>query len=655
MNRSTLRQLMFNRRALLLGGAQLAAGGVLAGRMAWLALARGEDLRSAAEDNRIALRVLPPRRGLLTDAAGLPLAENKPAYGVELTPALVGDVAAALDRIGRILPIAPEERAALLAEASGLSGSGTLLVAADIGWDDYAALNLELADMAGVQPVKTYVRHYPGGEGFAHAVGYVGRPTRDQYLETRNPLYLVPGFRLGKDGLERGLDAELQGVPGARRVEVNARGRVLRDLDTRADVPGKAFRLTLDRGLQMHMAERIGDQSASLVVIDCQDGDIKCLLSMPAYDPNVFARRIPADLWKQLQESDRKPLLAKATQGLYVPGSTFKMVTALAALAGGVLPTDAVVCGGRYTVGGNSWHCHRRRGHGPVALERAIAASCNVYFYTMARRVGPEAVAAMARKLGLGQKMDLPIPAIRRGIVPDPAWKAKRFGEDWQVGDTLNTAIGQGYLFVSPLQLAVMTARIASGRMVEPRLVADGAAPAFAPLPIPQEFLDVVRQGMSDVVNGRGGTAGRARLRVPGVQMAGKTGTAQVRRITAAERRRGVRRNESLPWRLRDHALFIAFAPVEAPRYAVAVVVEHGASGSRAAAPIARDALTYIYDRPQAEESLRKLVAERERRRRAAEEAARRAAEEAARLAAGGPTPAAVPAAAAVPTGVPAP
>jgi penicillin-binding protein 2 len=260
----------------------------------------------------------------------------------------------------------------------------------------------------------------------------------------------------------------------------------------------------------------------------------------------------------------------------------------------------------------------------------------------MARRVGPQAVADMARKLGMGSAMDLPLPAIRAGIVPDPAWKEKRFGQDWSVGDTLNTAIGQGYLFVSPLQLAVMTARIATGLMVEPRLIADGPVPRFAPIGIPPDYLAVVRQGMADVVNGRGGTARRARLPVAGIQMAGKTGTAQVRRITAAERRRGVRRNESLPWHLRDHALFIAFAPVDQPRYAVAVVVEHGSSGSKAAAPIARDALTYIYDRPKAEAGLKKILAAREQQKRAAEAAARRAAEEAARIAAGGAPPGAV-------------
>lgn len=642
MNRSSLREMMFARRALLLGGAQGLLGAALLGRMGWLALAEGDRMRDAAEDNRVALRIIPPRRGLLVDAQGLPLAENRPAYGVELTPSLAGDVEAALDRIGRIVSLPADEREEILNEARTLRGSATLMVADDIGWDAYAAINVELADLAGVQPVKTYVRHYPGGERLAHALGYVGRPTRDQYLETRNPLYLFQGFRLGKDGIEKALDPRLQGKAGARRVEVNARGRILRDLDTKADEPGEAIRLTLDRGLQEHMARRIGSDSASVVVIDCETGHVKCLCSMPAYDPNIFSNRIPSALWQALQADDHRPLLAKATQGLYVPGSTFKMVTAMAALAEGVAtPGDRVSCGGRYQVGGNVWHCHSRRGHGSLALQRAIAASCNVYFYTMGRRAGPDAVARMARMLGVGEKFDLPMPSLKAGIVPDPAWKQKRFGQEWGVGDTLNTAIGQGYLFVSPIQLAVMTARIASGRIIQPALVAEGDRPAFPPLPIAPDVLDIVRAGMADVVNGAGGTARRAALKIPGVQLAGKTGTAQVRRITAAERRRGVRRNESLPWRLRDHALFVGFAPVDRPRYAVAVVVEHGASGSRAAAPLAQAAMTYIYDRPTAEEALEKLEETRERQRRAAEEAARRAAEEAARLAALGADPAA--------------
>ena len=611
----------FARRMLLLGGLQAAAGVALAGRMAWLSVAENERYATAAERNRVDLRLIPPRRGWIVDAAGEPLAMNRPAYAVELVPSLAGDVRAALQRIAAIVPLDAEEQARLAAEAAKLPSSGALLVASDIGWEAFAALNVRLADMPGLQPVRTYVRSYPGGEAFGHVVGYVGPPTREEWLRTRDPLLLYPGFRVGKEGVERAAENRLRGRPGARRVEVNARGRIVRDLETRPDVPGETLRLTLDRGLQSFAARRIGEESASIVVIDCETGDLRCLLSMPAFDSNLFSNRIPAALWAELQAAETKPLLNKVTQGLYVPGSTFKMVVALAALEAGVAPEETVRCGGRYTVGNNSWHCHARRGHGAVTLARAISRSCNVYFYAMARRIGPEAVAAMARRLGLGETFALPLPVQRRGIVPEPDWKLARFGRPWTVADTLNTAIGQGDVLASPLQLAVMSARLATGRAVVPRLLADQPIPPFAELGIAEEHLMLVRDAMHDVVNGPGGTARRARLPVPGVTLAGKTGTAQVRRISG--RFRG---GASVPRRFRDHALFVAFAPADAPRYAIAVIVEHGISGGRTAAPLARDVMTWIWDRERAERALARLEAERARRRRAAEEAARRAA-----------------------------
>jgi penicillin-binding protein 2 len=627
-------KLLFDRRAFFLGGVQVAAGAALIGRMAQLSIAEADRYALAAEDNRVALHLIPPRRGWIVDATGAALATNRPAYAVELVPSLAGDLGAALDRVGAVLPLSAADRARIESEADGLPPSAALTIADDIGWDAYAALNVELADMAGLRPSRTYVRHYPDGEGFAHLVGYVGPATAEQFQESRDPLYLLPGFRLGKDGVEKATDATLRGEPGARRVEVNARGRIVRDLDTRADVPGETVQLTIDRGLQAFAAARIDRQSVSAVVIDCLTGDIKCLISMPAFDPNIFSSRIPAKLWRELQADEAKPLLNKTLQGLYVPGSTFKLVTALAALSQGVLPTDSVDCGGRYRVGGNTWHCHRRRGHGTLAMRAGIAQSCNVFFYQTARRIGPQAVADMARTLGLEAKFDLPMPNQRRGIVPDPAWKLERYDADWSVADTLNMSIGQGYLVANPLQLAVMTARIATGRLVEPRLRPGAKAPEFPALAIPPDYLEVVRQGMTDVVNGPGGTARSARLKVEGIAMAGKTGTAQVRRITAAERRRGVRSNASLPWKFRDHALFVAFAPADAPRYAISIVAEHGSSGSKAAAPIARDLLTYIYDRPAAEAGLAALQDARERERRAREAAARAASEAAAAAAA---------------------
>ncbi len=636
-------RLLFDRRAFFLGGVQVVAGAALIGRMAQLSIAEADRYTTAAEDNRVALHLIPPRRGWIVDATGAALATNRPAYAVELTPSLVGDLEAALERIGAIVPLDDADRARIREAAREAPPSASVAIADDIGWDAYAALNLELADMDGLQPLKTYVRHYPDGPAFGHLVGYVGPPTAEQYRKARDPLYLLPGFRVGKDGVERAQEDSLRGKPGARRVEVNARGRIVQELDTRPDVPGGTVQLTIDRGLQAYAAARVGTESVSAVVIDCLTGDIKCLLSMPAFDPNVFSNRIPSKLWKELQDDEAKPLLNKTLQGLYVPGSTFKMVTALAALSEGVLPTDTVFCSGRYTVGGNTWHCHRRSGHGTVAMRSGIAKSCNVFFYATARRIGAQAVADMARKLGLEAKFDLPMPIQRKGLVPDPAWKKDRYGQAWSVADTLNMAIGQGYLIANPLQLAVMTARIATGRLVEPRMKPSETLPLFEPLAIPPAYLEEVRQGMNDVVNGPGGTARGARLPVEGITVAGKTGTAQVRRITAAERRRGVRSNASLPWKFRDHALFVAFAPVEAPRYAISVIVEHGSSGSQAAAPIARDLLTWIYDREKAEAALARVLETREQARRARAAAQARAEAAAQAAAQAGPTPAGPP------------
>ena len=629
-------RLQFGRRAFFLGAVQVGGGLALAGRMAWLSIAEGQRYAVKAEDNRVALHLIPPRRGMIADWKGEPIATNRPAYAVEITPSLAGDLEAALDRVGKIVPIDAAERDRILKAAETLPPSGAVAIADDIGWDAYAALNLELADMAGLQPLKTYVRHYPDAEAFAHLAGYVGPPTAEQYKKTRDPLYMLAGFRIGKDGVEKAQEDNLRGQPGARRVEVNARGRIIRELDTRPDVQGKTVRLTIDRGLQDFTAARVGNESCSVVVIDVVTGDIKCLLSMPAFDPNVFSNRIPAKLWKELQEDEKKPLLNKSLQGLYVPGSTFKPVTALAALHAGALPTDQVYCSGSYRLGSNVWHCHKRSGHGTVNMRSGIAKSCNVYFYTMARRAGPQEVADMARKLGLEHKFDSPMPVQRAGLIPDPPWKMKRYDQKWAEADTLNMAIGQGYVIVNPLQLAVMTARIATGKIVHPRMLADAPQQPFEPLDIPPEYLEVVRQGMDDVVNGPGGTARASALKVPGIRMGGKTGTAQVRRISA-----GFRGGAGVPWKFRDHALFICFAPVDNPRYAISVVVEHGIGGSRAAAPIAKDVMTWIYDRPEAEKRLAGVLEARERARRAAEEAAARAAAEAA--AAANPQPQAQP------------
>ena len=591
-----VRRMAFSRRALLLGAGMAGTGALLAGRMAWLAVFEGETYQLRAQANRIQDRLIPPRRGWIVDRQGKPIAMNRPDYRLELRPAEVEDLDTTLVAIRAVLDIDLAEDARIRDDVRTQPSFMPVVVRQNLSWREFSACNVRLATLPGVTPVQSFSRFYPEADHFAHLVGYVGAPTPEQYREQKNPLLIYPGFRIGKDGIERFADKQLRGTAGSSRVEMTARGELVRELGTNADTPGDTLRLTIDRDLQDYAARRLGDNSASVIVMDVITGDVLCMVSMPAYDPNIFSRRVPARLWNALQKDDHTPLLNKSAMGLYPPGSTFKMVTTLAALEAGVDPADTVGCSGAYRLGNNTWHCHARRGHGGVNMHRALPLSCDTYFYVMGRKVGIDAIATMARRLGLGQEYPLPLPGQAKGIVPDKAWKQRRYGKDWREGETLNGAIGQGYIVTNPLQLAVMTARLASGREVMPRLIADGPAPQFPSLGIPDAHLALVRQGMVDVVNAGYGTARAARSPIGDVLFAGKTGTAQVRRISAAERKRGVIRNEALPWKQRDHALFVAFAPADAPRYACSVIIEHGIAGGRYAAPIARDVLSLLFE-----------------------------------------------------------
>lgn len=591
-----VRRMAFSRRALLLGAGMAGTGALLAGRMAWLAVFEGETYQLRAQANRIQDRLIPPRRGWIVDRQGKPIAMNRPDYRLELRQAEVEDLDTTLVAIRAVLDIDLAEDARIRDDVRTQPSFMPVVVRQNLSWREFSACNVRLATLPGVTPVQSFSRFYPEADHFAHLVGYVGAPTPEQYREQKNPLLIYPGFRIGKDGIERFADKQLRGTAGSSRVEMTARGELVRELGTNADTPGDTLRLTIDRDLQDYAARRLGDNSASVIVMDVITGDVLCMVSMPAYDPNIFSRRVPARLWNALQKDDHTPLLNKSAMGLYPPGSTFKMVTTLAALEAGVDPADTVGCSGAYRLGNNTWHCHARRGHGGVNMHRALPLSCDTYFYVMGRKVGIDSIATMARRLGLGQEYPLPLPGQAKGIVPDKAWKQRRYGKDWREGETLNGAIGQGYIVTNPLQLAVMTARLASGREVMPRLIADGPAPQFPSLGIPDAHLALVRQGMVDVVNAGYGTARAARSPIGDVLFAGKTGTAQVRRISAAERKRGVIRNEALPWKQRDHALFVAFAPADAPRYACSVIIEHGIAGGRYAAPIARDVLSFLFE-----------------------------------------------------------
>ncbi len=426
----------------------------------------------------------------------------------------------------------------------------------------------------------------------------------DKQKETDGDLLLdVPGFRIGKRGVEKTFDTRIRGHAGASRVEVNAYGRVIRELERNPGIPGDEIYLTLDQQLQGFLYDRLKDESAGAVVMDVKTGDVLAFVSTPGFDPNAFNSGLTPAQWTALTDNDHKPLINKVMGGVYPPGSTFKTVTALAALDSGAITPDTVFhCNGAFELGSHAFHCWRKQGHGPLNLRGGLKNSCDCYFYQAALKLGIDGLQAGARRLGLGQTTGIEIPGERSGFIPDRYWKQATYRQPWQLGETVVAGIGQGYILATPLQLCVIAARIASGMQVVPRLVHSVGTqlqprPQVEAIGFSPDALNAVRDAMSAVTNEPGGTAYPWRITDPALAMAGKTGTAQVRVISAEERLHGVRSNESLPWNLRDHGLFIGFAPVVNPRYACAVVIEHGGLNAHPHVQIARDALALAQSR----------------------------------------------------------
>ena len=588
---------MINRRALMLGGAMAAMVAVLGVRMRYLQVDQAEEFKLLAEENRINIRLIPPERGLIYDRNGTLIANNEQNYRVVITRENAGDAVMVLHRLASVIPITPEALDRAIAEVEALRAFVPVTVAERLSWDDFSKVALNAPALPGVMPEVGLSRQYPLHQDFAHVVGYVGPVSEKDLaaLESPDPLLRIPQFQIGKIGVERWMEDTLRGQAGTKRIEVNSAGRVMRELDRVDGQAGADIRLTIDAGVQNFAQARLGDESAAAVVMDVTNGDIICIASAPSFDPNLFVRGISTADYGVLTGDDHRPLANKTVSGAYPPGSTFKMVTALAALEAGVITADSKVsCPGYMTFGNRRFHCWKREGHGSVNLSRSLTESCDIFFYETAQKVGIDRIAEMGRKLGLGQRYEIPMSAIVDGIMPDKAWKRERYEAEWRVGDTINASIGQGYVLTSPLQLAVMTARIATGRAVQPRLIRmindqEVPVPEAPPLGLTPEMLAAVQDGMYDVVNSERGTAKASRIVDETMIMAGKTGTSQVRNITMAERESGVISNDQLPWNRRDHALFVGYAPYDNPRYAVSVVVEHGGGGSIMAAPIARD------------------------------------------------------------------
>jgi len=609
LNRGEDQYRVFSRRAAILVGGKAALLSALIGRMYYLQVIEADRYQLMAEENRINLRLLTPSRGQIFDRFGVPLAINQQNYQVLIKSENNPDIEKTLTHLGRLIPLSANDRKRILKDVSRKRKFVPVLVREYLEWEDVARIEVNAPDLPGITIESGSLRFYPQGEAAFHALGYVGAVSPKH--KTGDRLLELPGFKVGLSGVEQTFDLALRGKAGSSQLEVNALGRVIRELDRKEGKTGQNIVLTIDTSLQKQAMKALEGKTGSIVVLDVNTGATMVQASSPSFDPNNFTNGLSENEWKELSEDERAPLRNKAIAGEYAPGSTFKMIVALAALEAGIINKNtSFFCSGSLTLGDGKFHCWKKHGHGLTNLKKGIAQSCDVYFYELSRRVGIDRIAIMAKRFGLGQNLDLDIPGSRPGLIPNKAWKKAAIGKSWVRGETLLAAIGQGFVLTTPMQLATMVARLANGgKAITPfvardvisrnKIISRTDLPA-SDMGLNPNHLRMVLKSMEAVINNQWGTAYRARIMVPGMGMGGKTGTSQVRRITQAERDSGIIKNEQLPWKRRDHALFVGYAPIVSPRYAISVVIEHGGGGSKIAAPIARDIMVDTLNRDPA-------------------------------------------------------
>ena len=603
MKKESKRTGVFTRRALLLGAGQVTVFGVLAGRLYQVQVVDGARYSTLAETNRISARMMAAPRGRILDRFGTVVGGNKLNWRALLIADQTGDVDATLDAFNQVVPLADHERARVDRELHRGRRFIPIVVREFLSWDDMSRIEVNAPDLPGILVDVGTSRLYPEGPALAHVVGYVAPPSDADMGE--DPILALPGIRVGRAGVEKFHELKLRGRAGAVQMEVNASGRVIRELDRQEGTQGQDVGLTIDMDLQTQVMKRLGDESACAVVMDCRNGEVLAMTTTPSFDPALFNSGVSQAQWIEWTNNRRAPLINKATAGVYPPGSTFKMAVAMAALENRVIGIgDRINCPGFIDVGDTRFHCWSKHGHGSLDVREGLKHSCDVFFFEAARRTGIEHVAAMANRFGMGVDLDIELPGARRGLIPTKEWALTR-GHPWGIGDTVNCGIGQGYVQATPLSLCTYVSRVATGRAVQPHLtrtlngvIQPGNQPTDWPsMNLSERALHTVREGMFAVVNEAGGTAPLARLGMPGMALAGKTGSSQVRHVSRELREHGNFKSENLPWEYRPHALFVAFAPYDAPRYAVSLVIEHGNAGATAAAPLARDIMADVLTR----------------------------------------------------------
>lgn len=558
-------------------------------RLYFLQVYEADKYTVMADENRISTRFLVPPRGVIYDRNGEVIAKNEQNFQALLIAERTSDIENTLQRFKEIIPLSEEEESKVRKNIQSKRHFIPVKIKDGLSWDEVSKILLHLPDLPGIEINEGLNRYYPYGELYAHVLGYVG-PVAEKDRND-NPLAMVPGYKIGKAGLEKYFDYKLQGKGGTIKLEVNAFGRVMKEIERDAGEEGGSLTLTVDTRLQQAAFDAFGEESGAAVVLNVRTGEILAMVSKPAFDPNLFTNGISYKNWNDLMTNERSPLVDKAVSGQYSPGSTFKVVVALAALESGVISAyTRFGCTGAMNVGNIRFHCWKHAGHGSLNVVEALKHSCDIFFYETALRVGIDNIHNMARMLGMGKVLGIGLDNEKGGLIPSKAWKKAKYDAVWTQGDTANAGIGQGYVLATPMNLATMLARVVNGGYaVIPTFTkpTEEQLQKIKRLDISTRNIELVKEGMFEVVNGAGGTAGRARFNINGAMMGGKTGTTQVRRISMKERLSGIIRDENLPWKLRNHAWFMGFAPTNNPRYAVAVIVEHGSSGSGVAAPIA--------------------------------------------------------------------
>ncbi len=559
-------------------------------RLYYLQVYQADQFSTMADENRISTRLLIPPRGVIVDRHQKVLAGNRQNFQAMIVAEQTASVQETLDRFKKIMPLSEAEEERIKKDLKKYRRFVPIKIKDGLSWDDVSKVLLASPEMPGIIIDDGLSRYYPFGRQTAHVLGYVSSVSENDMKKDNDPLLGIPGFKIGKDGIEKQFEKKLRGAGGNLKLEVNALGRVMKEIERIDGTAGENLQLSIDTRLQQKAYELYGEESGAAVLMDVNSGEILAFVSTPSYDSNDFSQGVGGDFFRTLLNDEKSPLMNKAVAGLYSPGSTFKMVVALAALEAGIITKDSkVFCSGKTQLGNHLFHCWKKSGHGALNVVEALQHSCDIFFYDVAQKLGIEKIAAMARRFGLGLPTGIEVGGEKSGLIPDKKWRLERFGEPWQTGETLIAGIGQGYILTTPLQLAVMTARLVNGgREIRPTFVKPDAEQLknIRRISVNKNYLEIVKEGMCAVVNRPGGTAFASQFNYNGKRMCGKTGTTQVRRISMKERQSGIVKQEDLPWKYRNHALFVGYAPQDNPKYAVAVLVEHGGGGSTVAAPI---------------------------------------------------------------------